>query len=36
MLVFETPQLCTRIENFPGNWQRLSEDELLALRADLA
>jgi hypothetical protein len=31
-LVFETPTSCTRIVDFPTEWQRLSDDDLAALR----
>ena len=31
-LVFETPTSCTRVAAFPSEWQRLSEDELVALQ----
>ena len=32
MLVFESPSLCTRVVNFPAEWQRLSDEELVAIR----
>ena len=31
-LVFETPRSCTRVTQFPEGWQRLSDDELVALQ----
>lgn len=31
-LVFETPKACTRVTHFPESWQRLSDDELIALQ----
>ena len=31
-LVFESPSSCTRLANFPKDWQLLSDDELSALR----
>lgn len=31
-LVFETPAQCTRITQFPDYWQRLSDDELVAIQ----
>jgi hypothetical protein len=31
-LVFESPTSCTRVVNFPEQWQRLSDDELVAIR----
>lgn len=31
-LVFETPASCTRITQFPPEWQRLSDDELVAIQ----
>ncbi len=31
-LVFEASSVCTRVESFPEDWQRLSDDELTALR----
>lgn len=31
-LVFETPQSCVRLAQFPEEWQRLSDDELAAIR----
>jgi len=32
MLVFESPSLCTRVADFPAEWQRLSDEELVAIR----
>jgi len=32
MLVFESPSRCTRVANFPAEWQRLSDEELVAIR----
>lgn len=32
ILVFETPAKCTKIAQFPAEWQRLSDDELVALQ----
>jgi hypothetical protein len=31
-LVFETPAKCTRITQYPAEWQRLSDDELVAIQ----
>ena len=31
-LVFETPAKCTRVAHFPPEWQRLSDDELVAIQ----
>ena len=31
-LVFESATSCARLANFPAEWQRLSDDELVALR----
>jgi hypothetical protein len=31
-LVFESPTLCVRVEHYPKEWQRLSDDELATLR----
>lgn len=31
-LVFESPTFCTRVTNFPAEWQRMTDDELAALR----
>ena len=31
-LVFESPASCTRVANFPEEWQRLSDDELATIR----
>ena len=31
-LVFESVTSCTRVENFPSEWQRLSDDDLAAIR----
>lgn len=31
-LVFESLTSCTRIENFPSEWHRLSDEELAAIR----
>lgn len=31
-LVFETPVSCTKITQFPLEWQRLSDDELVAIQ----
>lgn len=31
-LVFESVAGCTRVQQFPPDWQRLSDDELAALR----
>ena len=31
-LVFESLTSCTRVDSFPSEWQRLSDDELAALR----
>lgn len=31
-LVFETPKSCVRLEQFPVEWQRLTDDELAAIR----
>lgn len=33
-LVFETPASCTRVAAFPEEWQRLSDDELVALQRE--
>jgi hypothetical protein len=32
VLVFESPTFCTRVEHYPKEWQRLSDDELSTLR----
>ena len=32
MLVFESRHMCTRVEQYPEEWQRLSDEELIALR----
>ncbi|MEX2178436.1 MAG: hypothetical protein WD801_06980 [Gemmatimonadaceae bacterium] len=31
-LVFETPSRCVRVAGYPPEWQRLSDDELVALQ----
>src|SRR5262245_8676575 len=31
-LVFESTSFCTRVTNFPAEWQRLTDDELATLR----
>lgn len=31
-LVFESASQCTRVTNFPPEWHRLSEDDLVALK----
>ena len=31
-LVFESPVKCTRLSQFPAEWQRMSDDELIALQ----
>ena len=31
-LVFESPVKCTRLSRFPAEWQRMSDDELVALQ----
>jgi hypothetical protein len=31
-LVFESPSFCTRVTNFPAEWQRLTDEELSTLR----
>jgi len=31
-LVFESPAKCTRVTRFPAEWQRMSDDELVALQ----
>jgi hypothetical protein len=31
-LVFESTTACTRVQNFPDEWPRLSDDELAAIR----
>lgn len=31
-LIFETPAQCTRIEQFPAQWQLLSDEELIKLQ----
>jgi hypothetical protein len=31
-LVFESPAKCTRVTQYPAEWQRLSDDELVALQ----
>lgn len=31
-LVFESTTKCTRVTDFPPEWQRLSEDELVAIQ----
>ena len=35
-LVFESPVKCTRLSQFPADWQRLSEDDLVALQRSVA
>lgn len=32
MLVFESPTFCTRLADYPAEWQRMTDDELSALR----
>jgi len=32
-LVFETPDSWIRVNDFPADWHRLNDDQLLALRA---
>lgn len=32
-LVFETPDSWIRLDEFPADWHRLSDDELLSLRS---
>jgi hypothetical protein len=32
-LVFEAPDSWIRVDEFPGDWHRLSDDELLSLRS---
>jgi hypothetical protein len=34
-LVFESVTSCARLSSFPAEWQRLSDDELVALRRAL-
>jgi hypothetical protein len=31
-LVFESPHTCVRVQDFPAEWQRLSDEELAAIR----
>ena len=31
-LVFESGSVCTRVEDFPDEWQQLTDDELSAIR----
>jgi len=31
-LVFESTKSCTRVTNFPADWQKLTEEELVAIR----
>lgn len=31
-LVFESPAKCVRLSQFPAEWQRLSDDELVAIQ----
>jgi len=31
-LVFESPSFTTKVDNFPAEWQRLTDDELTKLR----
>lgn len=31
-LVFESPARCVRLSHFPAEWQRLSDDELVAIQ----
>ena len=31
-LVFESPVKCTRLSHYPAEWQRMSEEELVALQ----
>jgi hypothetical protein len=31
-LVFESARVCTRVLDYPDDWQRLSDDELSAIR----
>lgn len=31
-LVFESPAKCVRVSQFPAEWQRLSDDELVAIQ----
>ena len=33
-LVFETPRVCTRLTDFPDDWNRLSQNDLLALGSE--
>lgn len=33
-LVFESPSFTTRVENYPSEWQRLTDDELTRLRRE--
>ena len=35
-LVFESPAKCTRLSQFPADWQRMSEDDLVALQRSVA
>ena len=35
-LVFESPVKCTRLSQYPVEWQRLSDDELIALQRSVA
>ena len=35
-LVFESPVKCTRLSQFPADWQRMSEDDLVALQRSVA
>lgn len=32
-LVFEAPDSWIRVDEFPGDWHRMSDDELLSLRS---
>ena len=31
-LVFESSNVCTRVDQYPDEWQRLSDEELTAIR----
>jgi hypothetical protein len=33
-LVFETPASCTKVAQFPSEWQRLSDDELVRIQRE--
>jgi hypothetical protein len=35
-LVFESPVKCTRLSQFPAEWQRMSDDELVSLQRSVA